>query len=64
MASIGQFTSKALLPSQAEATQETQNQTIASLQAQFQDLAKQLADAKASASTTAESTDTKTTKPK
>lgn len=49
MALIGDFTSKALLPSQAEVTQETQNQTIASLQAQYQELAKQISDAKASA---------------
>lgn len=63
MALIGEFTSKALLPSQAEVTQETQNQTIASLQAQYQDLAKQIADAK-SASATEESTDTKATKAK
>lgn len=71
MALIGEFTSKALLPSQAEVTQETQNQTIASLQAQYQDLAKQISDAKATASatvdtstTTEESTDAKTTKTK
>lgn len=69
MALIGDFTSKALLPSQAEVTQETQNQTIASLQAQYQELAKQISDAKANATvgtdtSTEESTDAKTAKAK
>lgn len=62
MATIGEFRSVALDPTALEKTQETQNQTIASLQAQFQELAKQLADA--STTSTEEAADAKTTKAK
>lgn len=67
MAVLSTHVSAALLPNKAEQTAETQNQTIAALQLQFQELSKQLAEAQASAtgaSSTEGTPDVKATKAK